>query len=418
MDATQDHSTNLPHAPDAEAALLACLIEYPARFGPIILGTGIETDFFHIAANRGLFGLVINRIRGQKPLDPSSLKEDCRKHKPDGLTLGKLNAIVNAEFSPDAWDGYIQAIRQTAAKRVLIQSAKLDDETDGHDAVSAIRKATETAQNILQGTTSIFDAKRATEAFLRHFDECQKSRESAGMLTGVSSIDAHTGGMRQNELWVVGAKTSGGKSVLMLQIAAGILEKGGKVAIFSLELGVEEVMARIISNLSRVSMTEIMNPKEVTKASLIKISRCIEKLQDQRFAICDMHSLTMDAIAAHCVRLQETGGIDLVVVDYLQMVSAPRIKGQNREQEVAGISRQCKQLAKRLKCPVLTATQLNEAGQSRESRAIEHDADNVLMIQDDDKGNPYVQFWKCRNGERGKCFDVVLRGEFQRFDFA
>jgi replicative DNA helicase len=223
--------------------------------------------------------------------------------------------------------------------------------------------------------------------------------------------------MRPGELWVVGAKTSGGKSVLMLQMAAGMIASGKRVAIFSLELGVEEVMARIISNLTKVSMGEIMNPRQLSKASLTRIQSRTIDLQEKRFAICDMSGLTMDQISAHCIRLMETGGIDLVLIDYLQMVSAPRVKGQNREQEVATISRQCKQLAKKLKCPVLTATQLNEAGQSRESRAIEHDSDNVLMIQDGDNGGVIVQFWKCRNGERGKTFPAMLNGQYQRFDF-
>jgi replicative DNA helicase len=195
-----------------------------------------------------------------------------------------------------------------------------------------------------------------------------------------------------------------------------MISEGKRVAIFSLELGVEEVMARIICGQTRISMGHIMNPRELDKGDLLKIQRAVKTLMDQNFAICDMSGLTMDQITAHCVRLKETRGLDLVLIDYLQMVSAQRIKGQNREQEVAGISRQCKQLAKRLKCPVLTATQLNEAGQSRESRAIEHDADNVLMIVDNGE-SVVVQFWKCRNGERGKQFGAKLNGEFQRFDF-
>jgi replicative DNA helicase len=417
MNENSEHSIDLPHAPDAEAALLASVIEYPARFGPILLESGIGSDYFHLAAHKGLFGLVLNRLRGQKPLDPASLKEDCRKHKPEGLTLGKMNAIVNTEFSPDGWDGYVQAIRQTAAKRVLIQSAAMSDETDGYDAVSAIRKATEIAHDILQGSSDIYDAKRASQAFLGALQERHEAGTTSGQLTGVEPIDAHTGGMRPGELWVVGAKTSGGKSVLMLQMAAGMIASGKRVAIFSLELGVEEVMARIISNLTKVSMGEIMNPRQLSKASLTRIQSRIIDLQEKRFAICDMSGLTMDQISAHCIRLMETGGIDLVLIDYLQMVSAPRVKGQNREQEVATISRQCKQLAKKLKCPVLTATQLNEAGQSRESRAIEHDSDNVLMIQDGDNGGVIVQFWKCRNGERGKTFPAMLNGQYQRFDF-
>jgi replicative DNA helicase len=127
--------------------------------------------------------------------------------------------------------------------------------------------------------------------------------------------------------------------------------------------------------------------------------------------------MTIDTISGHCIRMQETNGLDLVVIDYVQMVASPRIKGQSREQEVASISRACKQLAKRLKCPVLTATQLNEAGQSRESRAIEHDADNLFVIEHKDN-EVNVQVWKCRNGIRGTIFPAVMDGLHQRFSFS
>lgn len=416
MDSNSDPSTELPHAPDAESAILACLIDYPARFGPIALESGLSAEFFHLAAHRGIFGIILHRLRASKPLDPSSLKEDIRKHKPEGVTISKLAVVLNSEFSPDAWDGYVSAVRQTAAKRILIESAKMGDDTNGYDAVSAMRKAADLAQDILQGSSEIYDAKRASRAFIEALEERHTAGATAGTPTGISTIDAHTGGMRAGELWVVGAKTSGGKSVLMLQMASEMIAKGKRVAIFSLELGVEEVMARIVCGMTRVSMADIMNPRQLMKGDLVKIQRAVKSLMEQNFAVCDMSGLTMDQITAHCVRLKETRGLDLVLIDYLQMVSAQRIKGQNREQEVAGISRQCKQLAKRLKCPVLTATQLNENGQSRESRAIEHDADNVLMIVDDG-ASVVVQFWKCRNGERGKQFPARLNGEFQRFDF-
>jgi replicative DNA helicase len=416
MDTKPDPSIDLPSAPDAESAILACLIDYPARFGPIALEAGLSSEYFHLAAHRGIFGIILNRLRADKPLDPASLKEDIRKFKPDGVTIGGFATVLNCEFSPDAWDGYVSAIRQTAAKRLLIKSAQMTDATNGYDAVAAMRTATELAQDILQGSSEIYDAKRASKAFLAALTERREAGTTAGTPTGISAIDEHTGGVRPGELWVIGAKTSGGKSVLMLQMAADLIREGKRVAIFSLELGVEEVMARLISGIARVSMSQIQNPRQLCKINLAKIERTIQDLSSQNFAICDMSGLTMDQISAHCIRLKETRGLDMVVIDYLQMVSAPRVKGQNREQEVAGISRQCKQLAKRLKCPVVTATQLNEQGQSRESRAIEHDADNVLMISDDGD-NSSIQFWKCRNGERGKQFLARLNGEFQRFDF-
>ena len=222
--------------------------------------------------------------------------------------------------------------------------------------------------------------------------------------------------MRPGELWVIGAKTSGGKSVLMLQMAAKAVIEGKRVLVFSLEMGVDEVVARMVSNLGKIEMDHIMTPKNLSKIDQMKITTQATVLKDSNLSICDTAGLSMDQIAGHALRMKETLGLDLVVIDYLQMVSARHVKGQNREQEVAGISRSCKQLAKKLKCPVITATQLNEQGQSRESRAIEHDADNVLLIQDADSG-VNVTFWKCRNGERGKSFEARLNGKLQRFDF-
>ena len=417
-----DLSTDLPHAPDAEYAILIALIDYPERFGYQALEAGITPDYFYLPESRGLYGIIENRLKSKKPLDPSSIKEDIRKRKPAGVTLGKFANILNCEFSPDGWDGYLEAIRQTAAKRLLIKSASIDDETDGYDAVAAIRKASDLAQDILQGSSEIYDAKRASQAFIRELEELHAAGEMAGDATGIDWIDNHTGGMRPGELWVVGAKTSGGKSVLMTQMAAQMILDGKRVAIFSLELGVEEVMARIICNLTRIPMDHIRNPRMLDKRSLLMIQQKIIDLQSQNFAVCDTSNLTMDQIAAHCIRLNDTKGLDLIVIDYLQMISVPRVKGQSREQEVAGISRQCKQLAKRLKIPVLTATQLNDAGQSRESRAIEHDADNVLLITDQENKetngyDTFIQFWKCRNGERGASVKVELHGKQQRFQF-
>ena len=144
----------------------------------------------------------------------------------------------------------------------------------------------------------------------------------------------------------------------------------------------------------------------------------VTNIENSGFMVCDSADMTMDTISGHCIRLQETAGLDLVVIDYVQMVASPKIKGQSREQEVASISRACKQLAKRLKCPVITATQLNEQSQARESRAIEHDSDNTLIIEHGkEPGQCTVQFWKCRNGVRGTTYHATMDGLYQRFTF-
>jgi len=235
-----------------------------------------------------------------------------------------------------------------------------------------------------------------------------------GLSTGFPKLDEKTGGLRKGEFWVIGAKTSVGKSVMMLQISQGAIKDGKRVAIFTLEMGADEVIGRMISCGNSISIGEITQPRHVSKMSIEKIKKAASEIKETQLMICDSADLTIDAISGHCERIAETQGLDLIVIDYLQLISTPRMRGQSREQEVASISRACKQLAKRLKCPVLTATQLNEAGQSRESRAIEHDADCVFFIEQTN-GDCNLNMWKARNSKRGELIPVTLQGEYQRF---
>lgn len=417
--ANTDHfGIDLPTAPDAESALLACVIEDPKRFAPKAWESGLSGEFFSRPANDSLFQILMDRIRAQKPVDPSSIKEDIRAKKPPGLTVSVLVGILNHEKSPDGWDGYISAIRDTYSRRLLIEAARLSFEQTGSVALDSLRKATETASAAICGQTAVSDSKAAVDLFLAAFTERYENGSKPGISTGIDAIDNHTGGMRKGELWVVGAKTSGGKSILMLQMASAAIIEGKRVAIFTLELGTDEVVGRLISCMGRIPISQIMNPKTVTKVYLERIKNQAKAMASTGLLVCDSADMTIDTISGHCIRLKETGGLDLVVIDYVQMVASPRIKGQNREQEVAGISRACKQLAKRLKCPVLTATQLNEQNQARESRAIEHDADNIIVIDHDKDGKEdqsTIRFWKCRNGIRGTIYKAVMDGLHQCF---
>lgn len=413
-------SINLPTAPDAEAAIIACIIEEPKRFAPKAWESQIGSEFFSVPAHASMFRILMDRIRSQRPVDPSSLKEDIRQLKPDGLSISDLAAILNHEKSPEGWSGYMAALRDTYARRLILAAATESSGKDGREALDALRKASEAASSALAGLSAVSDSKKAVKLFIDAFTERHANGMTPGITTGVHALDQHTGGMRKGELWVIGAKTSGGKSILMLQMAAAAVTDGKRVAIFTLELATEEVVGRMISCMGKIPISQIMNPKTVGEYYMPKIQEQGKILAKTGLMVCDSADMTIDTISGHCIRLQETEGLDLVVIDYLQMVASPRIKGQSREQEVAGISRACKQLAKRLKCPVLTATQLNEAGQSRESRAIEHDADNLFVIDHKPKDGGMdvtVQAWKCRNGVRGTIFPVVMDGLHQKFSF-
>ena len=411
-----EEPTTTPHAPDAEKALLCCILQNPDRFIPRASSDNLQPDYFFTASHSHLFRTILGEKQNGRPLDITSITEVIRDRKDPSFTVADLGEIFLTEHSESAWETYITIIRDRYARRLAIEVGQSvsSQNLSGESAVLALKQAAESAMNALVGSTAIQSAKDAVGAFMLKLKQSYENGAIPGLTTGFPKLDEKTGGMRNGEFWVIGAKTSQGKSVMMLQIAQNALRAGKRTAIFTLEMSAEEIVGRMIACGNSLNIGEITQPRHMTKGAIDRIKRAAEEIQQMPLMICDNADLTMDAIAGHCQRIQETGGLDLVVIDYLQLISTPKMRGQSREQEVAQISRACKQLAKRLKCPVLTATQLNEAGQSRESRAIEHDADCVFFILPNDNGAE-LQIWKARNSKRGELIPVTLQGEYQRF---
>ncbi len=307
--------------------------------------------------------------------------------------------------------GYLQTLREMRARRMALKAADtLSQANDSGEAIEAAKDALESLQRAVQSTGRAMDGRKATKEFLSRFLADHSAGDIPGHPSGIEGVDATSGGLRPGEFWVVGGKTSAGKSVLMLQIAAEFIAAGKPVAIFSLEMMTHEVVARLVSHVGRVPMDQITQPRNASKYHLERIQATVEALKGKQFWIDATAGQTVDTIAAEAERLRDLGGIALVVVDYLQLVRGNRARGESREEEIARVSGSLKQLAKELACPVLSATQLNEEGKTRESRAIAHDADALLIIEDDG-----LRVAKMRNGERGQLLPLKLNGAIQRF---
>jgi len=237
------------------------------------------------------------------------------------------------------------------------------------------------------------------------------SGELPGASTGIAEIDAICGGMRPGEFWVVAGKPSRGKSVLMLQIASKFIADGKPTAIHSLEMMNHEVIGRLISVLTHTNYGSITQPRTAAKHELQKIQRGVEQISSSHLWIDSSSNQSIDSIAAEAERIRDLhGSLDLVVVDYLQLIRGSRSSRESREEEVARVSGGLKQLAKHLKCPVISASQLNDNNQVRESRAIEQDADALLFIADDG-----IKVGKLRNGQRDVVLPLRLNGQYQHF---
>ena len=243
------------------------------------------------------------------------------------------------------------------------------------------------------------------------------SKSSNGISSGIDLLDKYTGGLSENELWVVGAETSGGKTVLMFQMMASFLALGKNVLLFSLETEASRIHARLAANTQNINLGRILGTslEPLIKSDIVKIKDYVDDVtKADCLTICDADSITLESITSKAEQLSNTGkSIDLIVVDYIQLVTLQSAKDKNRQEQVAEVSRTLKQLAKKHKCPVITATQLNDDGKVRESRAITHDADVFLRIG---KDSDYIFIGKNRNGERNKQLDLTLNGGYQRFE--
>ena len=241
--------------------------------------------------------------------------------------------------------------------------------------------------------------------------ERQGSGVMPGLATGIREIDEIGGGMRAGELWIICGETSGGKSVLSYQVALPAIKEGKPVLIFTLEMSSDEVFSRIISCWKRLSLASIMTPKGISKGDGLAIQEGARLLALSKLQICDEPNMSIDYVCAQSEQFAELEKPAMIIVDYIQLLDGGKTKGESREQELARIAKRLKQLAKKIGCPVVTPSQLNDDGKLRESRSIGHDADVVMKITE--KG---IAVNKYRNARRNDLLPLTLVGEFQRFE--
>jgi replicative DNA helicase len=253
-------------------------------------------------------------------------------------------------------------------------------------------------------------------------EQRSQSGTLSGALFGIPSLDDAISGIQPGDLCIIAGETSGGKTALALAAVkhmASVMQK--RVAWFSLEMPHTQLIERLLANESRVSMCSLRKGS-LTKEQYNLISPAAARISQYGIFLDDSSYADISKIVSECRRLRAKHEIELVVVDYLQLIESPLAKKEgNREREVANISRQLKNLAKELQIPVIALSQLNDQGLLRESRAIGQDADIVLKIHwidTDDRYRRQIDIEKQRNGPRGQFVPVRFVGEYMLFEDA
>jgi len=270
---------------------------------------------------------------------------------------------------------------------------------------------------------------------LQRIDEWHNNPDGMrGLPTGFADFDRLTGGLRGGDLLIVAGRPSMGKTTLAINMAENVAvdpRVKGSVLVFSMEMPSEQLMTRMLSSVGGVPMQNIRSGR-ITDDEWVRMTSASSQLADSRIFIDESPGLSPTELRARARRIKREHGLDLVVVDYLQLMQVQGSK-ENRATEISEISRGLKALAKELSVPVIALSQLNRAVEQRENKkpvmsdlresgAIEQDADMILFIYREEvydkntprKGQADIELVKHRNGEPG-YFTLTFQGQYTRF---
>ena len=400
---------------EIERSAVSKVFQNPKRFLPKVRKLDLKPEHFFSQQYREIFCWAIERFEKGESFERRVLVRDFLKTPineqigDDTDLLSDLLSYRMDEYS--SFDEIIERVKADAALRIASKAA-LDISEGIHtkepqDVVKSLSEAIESISAISRTKNAGYEAEIAVQEFQNEWNKRLEGEDSLVVPTGLRDIDGITnGGFRNGELIIISAKTSCGKSVLSLQCAIPAIKAGKRVLIFSMEMGVKEVVGRLVSAIGSVPMGEIVNPSKYNKPK--GLDEPIDVIKKSKLKVFDDPSMTTDFIESQC---EASDKVDLVIVDYIQLIEATNKGKESREQEIARISKKLKQLAKKLNCPVISPSQVNDEGKLRESRAIGHDADIHLNI--DEKSGIKVE--KNRNGIRNIMLSLELDGTYQRF---
>jgi replicative DNA helicase len=427
-----------PHNAEAEQTVLAsCMIDHTAVEKVVNL---LSYDDFYYEANKEIYDSIKQIHMQNIPVDAVTVFEELKKR-------GKIDYIGGFEYlatlteniiTSKNVEAYCNIIREKSTLRKLISASQeiIEKSYKEDDDVQKIIELAEQRVFSISQNRSINSFSEIKEVLMNVFNQLEERAKSGGGITGLATgytdLDRMTSGLQKSDLILIAARPSMGKTALALNIAMNVVKNGASVALFSLEMSKEQYVQRIISQEAMVDSTKLRTGS-LDDDDWTRVINTMSLISDCKIFIDDTPSVTLFEMMSKCRRLKIEKGLDLIVVDYLQLMSDGG-RTDNRQQEISNISRGLKTLARELNCPVLALSQLSRAPELRndhrpvmsdlrESGAIEQDADVVIMLYRDEyynkeesekKGITDVIITKQRNGPVGTV-ELAWIGQYTKF---
>ncbi len=433
------HGRVPPHDIEAEKAVLSAILLDNDAIHAIVTEVR-EEDFYHPAHQ--ILYRSMSRLRDEnQPVDLTTLAAYLKGESMLDSIGGPiaLAEIADYEATPANIVHYAKIIRDRSIKRSLISTAT-EIVGLGYEPGETADKLLDEAESRIFGlstekaSTSLSSISVEMHDAVNHIDMLMnRSGELTGLSTGYEKLDEMTGGLQPGDLFILAARPSMGKTAFALNVGRNAaIDAGKRVAIFSLEMTTRSLVMRMLSTDAQVDFG-LFRSGLISTESHSRLMAAAGRLAEAGIWIDDTGAASVLEMRAKCRRLHSQHGLDLVIVDYLQLARGDR-NTQSREQEISEISRGLKGLAKELDIPVIALSQLNRGPETRkddkrpmladlrESGAIEQDADVIAFIYRDIVYNKETEFEnlaeliiaKQRNGPTGTV-KLEFEGRFAQF---
>jgi len=428
-----------PHNDDAEKSVLgSVLLDKDALYEVLEI---LKPEDFYSEMHKEIYSAVIELYRKSQPVDILTVSEELKKRKSLEMVGGRAYIAMLSTAVPSTSNAgeYAKIIAEKAILRKLIGTASDIIEKGYQERMSS----SEVLDFAERGIFEIAQARQTKDFALikdvlweniAKIDEMSKLEGNiTGLTTGFIDLDGKTSGLQKSDLIMLAARPAMGKTAFALNIAQqAAIKSKAKVLIFSLEMSRDQLGQRMLSMESRIEMQKLKTGN-LERKDWDQIHIALDTLSKTSIYIDDTPGITAMEIKNKCRRLKAEKGLDLIVIDYLQLMAFEG-RSESRQQEITALSRFLKLLAREMDCPVIVLSQLSRAPEQRtdhrpilsdlrESGSIEQDADIVMFLYRDEYYNPEttdkpnvceVIIAKQRSGPTGTV-ELTWLGKYTRF---
>jgi len=389
-----------PHNRQAEEAVLGSVLINPESYYDV--AQILEAGYFYIIRNRWIWDIFTKLHENRSPIDILTVSEELENRNQLEEIGGQAYLLMLVNQTPSSLnaEAYAKIVEETSVRRRMLASAnemaKLAYQQD--KPIERIIDSAEKSVFNLSERRIRRDLQSIQAVVSQYYDRVsqlyQRSEEVYGVPTGLADLDKLLGGLQKSDLLIIAGRPASGKTGFLLTVAKNAAMKHKKhVAMFSLEMSNEQLVQRMIAQETGIN-TQNLRSGKIGENQWDLFTKAIEVLGDAKIYLDDTPALTPIQMRTKCRRLHLEHHIDLVLVDYIQLMSS-QSRTDNRVQEVSYISRNLKTLARELNVPVLAAAQLSRAVEQRsdkkpilsdlrESGSLEQDADIVMFIHKKD----------------------------------